>query len=184
YSPDGRWIAWRSQARAGYESDLWELWIYDRVSGATRRLAPNFTNHVDSIAWAPDSKSILITAPEKSKEGIYEAPLSDGTPRLLYNAASSSAVPVSGKTIYFEGSSMIPPADIYALARGASAAKQITHDNDALISTLSLGATQDYWYTGAENAQVQALMVTPPGFDRTKKYPAIVLIHGGPQGAW
>src|SRR2546426_530119 len=38
YSPDGRWIAWRSQARAGYESDLWELWLYDRSNGQTRRL--------------------------------------------------------------------------------------------------------------------------------------------------
>src|SRR5712691_1414136 len=42
YSPDGRWIAWRSQARPGYESDLWELWLYDRASGSTRRLAPTF----------------------------------------------------------------------------------------------------------------------------------------------
>src|SRR5216684_466236 len=63
YSPDGRWIAWRSQARAGYESDLWELWLYDRSNGATRRLAPNFDNWIESIAWTPDSKSIFIVAP-------------------------------------------------------------------------------------------------------------------------
>src|SRR6266851_753788 len=72
YSPDGRWIAWRSQARAGYESDLWELWLYERSNGTTRRLAPNFDNWIDSIAWAPDSKSIFIVAPEKAKNAIYE----------------------------------------------------------------------------------------------------------------
>src|SRR5438105_5609688 len=94
YSPDGRWIAWRSQARAGYESDLFELWIYDRASGATRRLAPNFANWIDSMTWSPDSKSIYITAPEKSKEGIYEVALNDGAAPLVWNDESADAVPV------------------------------------------------------------------------------------------
>src|SRR5436190_3293676 len=186
YSPDGRWIAWRSQARAGYESDLFELWLYDRASGATRRLAPDFTNWIDSITWAPDSNSIVVTAPEKSKEAIYQITVADGKAHVIWNEASASGVAVSraDRTLYFERSSMTDPAGIYAIARGAGGATRITHDNDALMRNVALGATQDYWYTGAENAQVQALMVMPPGFDKTKKYPAIVLIHGGPQGAW
>jgi len=186
YSPDGRWIAWRSQARPGYESDLWELWLYDRASGATRRLASDFTNYVDSIAWAPDSNSIFITSPEKSKEAIYQVSVADGKPHMIWNEASASAVTVSpaDRTLYFERSSMTEPAGIYAIARGAGAATKITHDNDAIMRNLTLGGTSDIWYTGAENTQVQALMVMPPGFDKTKKYPAIVLIHGGPQGAW
>ncbi|HEX9501042.1 MAG TPA: S9 family peptidase, partial [Thermoanaerobaculia bacterium] len=188
YSLDGRWIAWRSQARAGYESDLWELWLYDRSNGATRRLAPNFDNWIDSIAWAPDSKSIFVVAPEKAKNAIYEIGVNDGVPHLVYNAISADNVTVSrdGKTLYFDGSSLVRPADIYALTKitGGARAVPITHDNDALLSSLSLGATNDYWYTGAENAQIQALIVRPPNFDAAKKYPTIVLIHGGPQGAW
>src|ERR1700730_18250329 len=103
YSPDGRWIAWRSQKRAGYESDLWELWVYDRATAATRRLAPNFDNWINSIAWAPDSKSIFITAPEKAKNGIYEIGVNDGVPRLMYNSMSSDGLTITrdGKTIYF-----------------------------------------------------------------------------------
>src|SRR5205807_3942327 len=85
YSPDGRWIAWRSQSRAGFESDLWELWLYDRSSAATRRLAPNFDNWIESIAWAPDSKSIYITAPEKAKNAIYEVGVADGAAHMLWN---------------------------------------------------------------------------------------------------
>ena len=186
YSPDGRWIAWRSQSRAGYESDLFELWIYDRATGATRRLAPNFDNWVDSITWSPDSKSIFITAPEKSKEAIYEVNVADGAPHLIWNDAAADAVTVrsSDRTIYFDRSSMTRPTDIYALARGASAASQITHDNDALVANIAMGAPSDIWYAGAEDAQIQGLIVRPPNFDASKKYPAIVLIHGGPQGAW
>jgi dipeptidyl aminopeptidase/acylaminoacyl peptidase len=186
YSPDGRWIAWRSQARPGYESDLWELWLYDRASGATRRLAPSFDNWINSMTWSPDSKSIYITAPEKTKSAIYEVSVSDGAQHLLWNDASADAVTVrlSDRTLFFERSSLTHPADIYALSRGAAAATQITHDNDELMRSITMGAVSDIWYTGAEGAQVQALIVKPPAFDASKKYPAVVLIHGGPQGNW
>jgi len=186
YSPDGRWIAWRSQARPGYESDLWELWIYDRSSSTARRLAPNFDNWISSVTWSPDSRSIYITAPEKTKNAIYEVSVSDGAPHLLWNDASADAVTVrrSDRTLFFERSSLTHPNDIYALSRGAAAATQITHDNDALMRSVTMGATSDIWYTGADGAQVQALIIKPPEFDASKKYPAVVLIHGGPQGNW
>lgn len=186
YSPDGKRIAWRSQARAGYESDLWELWIYDRATGATRRLAPRFDNWINSLTWAPDSKSIYVTAPEKSKNAIYSVSLSDGSATLLWNDGSADGVAVrkDDRTLFFERSSLTRPVDIYALARGAAAATQITHDNDALMSTIALRPTEELWYTGADGTQVQALIVKPPVFMDTKKHPALVLIHGGPQGAW
>ena len=184
YSPDGRYVAYRSQARAGYESDLFELWVYDRASRTARRLAPNFDNWIDSIAWSPDSRTIYVTAPEHAKEVIYEVNVADGTPRLAYNTISADAVTVSrdGKTVYFDGSSLVRPTDIYALT--GTRAMQVTHDNDALMQSLAFGATSDYWYTGADGAKIQALIVRPPMFDASKKYPAIVLIHGGPQGDW
>ena len=185
YSPDGRTIAWRSQARAGYESDLFELWLYDRASGATRRLAPNFDNWIDSIAWTPDSKTIYITAPASAKNAIYSVNVGDGTTGVVWNEASADGVTVSrdGRTLYFERSSLTRPFDIYALPRGGTA-KQITHENDALLASIPMGAVSDTWYTGAEGARIQALLVKPPNFDAAKKYPAIVLIHGGPQGNW
>jgi dipeptidyl aminopeptidase/acylaminoacyl peptidase len=188
YSPDGRYIAYRSQARAGYESDLWELWLYDRVSNTSRRLAPTFDNWIESMAWSPDSRSIYVTAPEKSANIIYEVAVAGGAPRLLFSGFSADALTVSrdGQTVYFSGSSLTRPADIYAMHKieGGARAEKITRDNDALLAGIAFGATSDYWYTGAEGAKVQALMVKPPRYDASKKYPALVLIHGGPQGNW
>jgi dipeptidyl aminopeptidase/acylaminoacyl peptidase len=186
YSPDGRWIAWRSQARAGYESDLWELWLYDRTNGQSRRLAPNFDNWINSITWSPDSKSVFITAPEKSQNVIYEVGVADGMPRSVWNEASADAVTISrdGRALYFERSSLMHPSDIVSLVRGGRTATPLTHENDALFSQLALGATSDIWYAGGGGTQVQALVVKPVNFDAAKRYPAVVLIHGGPQGAW
>ena len=188
YSPDGRYIAWRSQARAGYESDLWELWLYERATGSTRRIATKHDNGVNSITWTPDSKTILATAPEKSRNVIYEIGIAEGTPKLLFNGMSADGVTITkdGKTMYFEGSSLNQTPDIYVLRKieGGARADKLTHENDTLMASIALGGTQDYWYTGADNAKVQALIVKPPMYDASKKYPAIVLIHGGPQGMW
>ena len=187
YSPDGKWIAWRSQARAGYESDLWELWLYDRATGATMRLAPQFDNWIESFVWSPDSASIYFTAPETGHDAIYEIGVRSGAPRKLYASGSSSSLAVSrdGRTIYFNLSSLTRPAEIYALTKitGGSRALPVTHDNDALVAQLTMNAT-DYWWKGADGTPVQGFIVKPPDFDATKKYPAIVFIHGGPQGAW
>lgn len=189
YSPDGRWIAWRSQSRAGYESDLWELWLYDRATGKTTRLMPQFDNWVESYTWAPDSKSMYFVAPEKAHGTIYRVAITSRTPeRLGFGAGSADALTVSrdGKSIFYSATSLSTPSRIEVMTRteGGTRGLPLTHDNDALLSSIAFGATQDSWYAGAAGAQIQALIVLPPGFDRTKKYPAIVLVHGGPQGAW
>src|SRR5438105_10529644 len=143
YSPDGRWIAWRSQARPGYESDLWELWIADRATGQTRRLAPAFDNWIDSIEWAPDSQAIFVTAPEQTNEAIYEVSVADGATRRIYANGSADGVTATrdGATLYFERSTLNRPADFYGIGRNDTAARQITHDNDALLARIALGKT-------------------------------------------
>ena len=184
YSPDGRWIAYRSQARAGYEADLWELWLYDRAGGESKRIAAVFPNWIESIAWNPDGKSLFVTAPLKAKHAIYEITL-DGRARLLDNTASADAVDVSrdGKTIYFQMSTLRRPADLYSLVRGGSL-KRLTRDNDALLAQIVMGEVSETTWPGADGTPIQGWLVKPPSFDASKKYPAIVLIHGGPQGAW
>ena len=184
YSPDGKWIAYRSQARAGYESDLWELWLYNRATGAQTRVGQDFDNWIESFSWAPDSRTIYFTAAENGRVPIYETTL-EGRYRKIYDSGSSDAIQVSrdGQTIYFQRSTLQRPADLFSLTRNGQA-KQITHDNDALLSQLQTGAVTSTTWTGADNATIQGWIVTPPGFDPSKKYPAIVLIHGGPQGAW
>jgi dipeptidyl aminopeptidase/acylaminoacyl peptidase len=187
FSPDGKWIAWRSQARGGYESDLFELWLYDRANGKTRRLAPQFDNWIESFAWASDSKTIYFTAPEKSNVAIYEVAVEGGEPLRLYAKGSADALAVGrdGK-IYFDQSTLDHPTEIWVMHQiaGGWRGDKVTHDNDTVLAGLTMGETQDLWYTGAEGAKVQALLVKPPNFDPSKKYPAVVLIHGGPQGAW
>jgi dipeptidyl aminopeptidase/acylaminoacyl peptidase len=185
YSPDGRYIAYRSQSRFGYESDLWELWIYDRATGQSRRVAPTFQQWVESITWAPDSRSIYITAPAGGRNVISQIALAENAPRTRWTLASADALEVARDgTIYFDRSSLTQPTEIYAL-RPNGQEDSVTEENDAAMKTLQLGAVKsNFTWKGADDTTIQGHLITPPNFDATKKYPAIVLIHGGPQGAW
>ena len=184
YSPDGKWIAYRSQARAGYEADLWELWLFDRSTSQSKRIATDFPNWIDSLNWSPDSKSLFVTAPLKAKHAIFEITL-DGRATLIDNTASAGELDVSrdGKTIYFQMSTLKRPADIYSITRGGRP-RRLTTENDARLGQIAMGDVSEMTWTGADNTPIQGWLVKPPSFDASKKYPAVVLIHGGPQGAW
>ena len=186
YSPDGRWIAYRSQQRAGYESDLWELRLYDRQTGVDRRVAPEFPHGVDSLTWTPDGRAVVVTAEENSRHAIFQIRVADGSWGRLHSQGSSGGIQLSrdGGRMFFQRSSLSRPPEIYSMSHRGEIANQLTHENDVLFSRLDLGQVSDFWTKGAEAALVQSLMVKPPGFDGSRRYPLLVLIHGGPQGAW
>jgi len=184
YSPDGRWIAYRSQARAGFEADLWELWLYDRETKQSRRIAADFPNWIESVAWTRDSKAMFVTAPLEGRNAIYEITL-DGRARLVHNAGYADAVQIApdARTIYFQMSTLARPADVYAMSSDGKVTR-LTRHNDERLARISMAPYESIWWTGADNARVQGWLLRPPNFDPAKKHPAVVLIHGGPQGAW
>src|SRR6202044_419842 len=78
YSPDGKWLAWRSQARAGYESDKFRLVAYDRAAKSIQDLLPKFDRWVDEFAWSPDSQQIFFVAGDVGQEPVLVASVPDG----------------------------------------------------------------------------------------------------------
>ena len=72
YSPDGKFIAWRAQFRAGYESDRFRLVMYDRKAGQIKNLTEDWDHWVENIAWSPDSKTIYLTSEDKGEIPIYK----------------------------------------------------------------------------------------------------------------
>jgi dipeptidyl aminopeptidase/acylaminoacyl peptidase len=71
YSPDGKYIAWRSQARAGYESDRFKLVLYDRQSKQIKEPLPNFDRWIDEFTWAADSQTIYFVAADRGEAPIF-----------------------------------------------------------------------------------------------------------------
>jgi len=186
YSPDGKYIAWRSQARGGFESDKWRLFVQDRQSGKTRDLTENFDRSVGNFAWERNSKAILFIAEDHGEAPIswlgldYEQPI--GLPRMH---ADDLAVAANDQ-VFFTRMSLAAPNEIWSVFPSKESAKigVVTHMNDALLSQIDMQPLESFTFKGANDQEVQGFMVKPPGFDPNKKYPLKFLIHGGPQGAW
>ncbi len=85
YSPDGKYIAFRSQLRAGYESDRFRLMLFDRVAGTTKQLLPKFDRWVDELVWAPNAKDVYFASGNSGAENIYDYSLSNGSLSLRTN---------------------------------------------------------------------------------------------------
>jgi dipeptidyl aminopeptidase/acylaminoacyl peptidase len=187
YSPDGKYIAYHAQLTPEYESDRWRVMLYDRQSGKNENLSEGFDRSADELAWSGDSKTIYFTAENETQKPVYAmAPRAGAEPKKIIADTYNSAISFSsdGKTLAFERTSLTMPAEVFAAASDGSNARQLTHHNDAMLATLEMNPQETFWFDGAEATKVQAMLIRPPKFDATKKYPLLVLLHGGPQTMW
>ncbi len=187
YSPDGKYIAYHAQLTAEYESDRWRVMLYDRRSGKNENLSEGFDRSADELAWSPDSKTIYFTAENETLQPVYAMAARAGAePKKIFADTFNVAISFSadGKTLVFERTSLTLPAEIFAASSDGSNVRQLTHQNEAILAALEMNAPETFWFDGAEGKKVQAMLIRPPKFDATKKYPLLVLLHGGPQTMW
>jgi dipeptidyl aminopeptidase/acylaminoacyl peptidase len=197
YSPDGNWLAWRMQKRAGYESDRFRLVVYDRKSGGIRNLTEDFDQWVETIAWSPDSKAIYFTSENKGEAPIYRLDLAAATAppsaaRIRGNAIQEVTRGVNddlsltpdGKTLVFSRLSAQAPNEVYKMDLDSKKVEELSHLNDAVLAKVAMQPVESFWFAGAGGTKVQGFLVKPPNFNKDKKYPVKFLIHGGPQGQW
>jgi dipeptidyl aminopeptidase/acylaminoacyl peptidase len=206
YSPDGKYLAWRSQARAGFEADKWRLFVQDRQSGKTRDLTEKFERSVGSFVWSPTSTEILCTAEDHGESPIFLLLLTPGPATQVVKIHADDLIcSGNGKSLFFSVASIGAPNEIATLPLhpeknlkiGESGHAitltefdfppkhaRVTHMNDALLSQIDMQPLESFTFKGANDEEVQGFMVKPPGFDPNKKYPLKFLLHGGPQGAW
>jgi dipeptidyl aminopeptidase/acylaminoacyl peptidase len=186
YSPDGSLLAWRAQLRAGYEADRWRLVVMDRKTGAKRTLTEDFDRSVDSFVFAPDSSTLYFTAEEAGRSHVFSVPAAGGPVATVLGGGSFSDLSVlpDGKTLVGTQVALTHPAEVVTFGSDGRGLSRVTHVNDARLAAFSLRPGESVSYAGAAGKSVQAWIVKPPDFEPWKKYPLLVLVHGGPQGAW
>ncbi|MGA7245965.1 MAG: S9 family peptidase, partial [Terracidiphilus sp.] len=200
YSPDGKYLAWRSQLRPGYESDRFRLLLYDRAAKTTKDLLSNFDDWVEEIAWKLDSKRIFFTSGSSGEVHIYSSDLSGKFVDMSEYAklqpgefSDLHPLPNTATTeLIAARMSVVSPSEAvkFTYEENSGGADRgpanfpLTHLNDALLAELDQAPLQPFWFPAADGTKVQGFLIKPPAFDANKKYPVKFLIHGGPQGAW
>jgi len=184
YSPNGKYIAFTSMARAGFEADKQTLIIYNRETKKLENISDNLDISFGEIVWADDSKSVYYTAAYEIYNSIYKIDIQTKENSLLIKEVDASTLNVSKNSLIFKVQKSTLPFEIFTSNFDGSELKQITFTNADLLSNIEMSALETFWSDGAEGAKVQSIIIKPPFFDANKKYPMIFLIHGGPQGHW
>jgi dipeptidyl aminopeptidase/acylaminoacyl peptidase len=187
YSPDGRFIAYHAQLTAGYEADRWRVMLYDRQSGKNENLTEtSFDRSAADLAWSSDSKIIYFLAENETLQPLYAMePRAGATPKKILDGFNADfAFSADGKTLITTRTSLTLPSEIFVSSGDGSGLKQLTHTNDAILAQIELNEPESFWFEGADGTKVEALMIRPPQFSASQKYPLLVLLHGGPQTMW
>jgi dipeptidyl aminopeptidase/acylaminoacyl peptidase len=186
FSPDGKWLAYRAQKRPGFEADRFRLMLLDRATGKTRGLTDDFDQWVEESVWAPDSQSIVFVSHVAGRGAIYRVSVAGGPPAEIFRGAAPGSVRLSpdGRRLFFVGSSLSRAPEIWSVGADGKGAAPVTHVNDRLFAETAMGDVSERWTGSADGKKLHAFVIKPPGFDPARKYPAVLLIHGGPQGAW
>ena len=187
YSPDGKYIAYHAQLVPEDESDRWRVMLYDRATQKIENLSESFDRSAADLFWSPDSKTIYFSAEDETQLPVYAmAPHVGAEPKKVLSNSYNLAVSLSGdgKTLAFERTSLTMPVEIFAASSDGSGVRQLTHHNDSILASLKMNEPETFWFEGAGGTKIQAMMIRPPDFDASKKYPLLVLLHGGPQTMW
>ena len=190
YSPDGRYLAFLSQAHAAYESDRIRLMVKDRASGAVREVPRAFDRWVGEYAWAPASDGFIVIAEDRMRNRIFHVTLA-GEVHAVHPGGNASQLSLGSSdgriVVAYVSDAVDRPAQVYVWRidhANPTPPVAVTRLNADRLATLDLPPAEEIAWPGAGGDSIHGLLLKPPHFDPSRRYPLLVLVHGGPQGAW
>lgn len=188
---NGRLLVYASQRRAGFEADKWRLMAADQGGMGARELLPSWDRNADAVVAAPDG-SLLVMAGDRGHDRWFRVTLDAagraGAPTAVISDHNNTQLSVAKNgTVAWVRESASAPGEVWLGTldvRGVSNQHALTHENDATLAQFTLPALEDYWFRGANNDSIHGWVMKPPQWKAGEKFPVLLLIHGGPQGAW
>lgn len=184
FSPNGRYIAWSSMERDGYESDRTRLCVLDLKTGSKTYVTEKFESGVNEFCWSKDSRTLYFTGVWHGKTNIYQTNLKGEHKALTNDVADYSLLGLApdGKSLYCKRQSMSAADEVFVLPLTKNAtAEQLTHENQYFYDHLTFGKVEERWVKTVDGKQELCWVIYPPHFDPSKKYPTLLFCEGGPQ---
>ena len=187
FSPDGRYIAWQSMARDGYESDRNRLCVYTLADGTKNYVTETFDSNVDDFCWANDSHTLYFIGVWHACENLYQTNLRGEVKQLTDDWADFGSVQLlnNGNKLLASRHSFQQGDELYVVTPGKDAKKtkvqQLTFENKLFYDKLAFGKVQERWVKTTDGKEMQYWVILPPHFDENKKYPTLLFCEGGPQ---
>ncbi|MEY2745024.1 MAG: hypothetical protein RL112_66, partial [Planctomycetota bacterium] len=187
-SPDGRQVAFLSQATPGYESDHKRLSLVPLDGGEVVRVVDRaqFDDMINSVAWSADGSQLVFEADHRGRTPILRvaARAAQVPEKVLVDGTIGEYQLTPGNGLVYVRRTIQEPAEIWTCDAYGGGRARVTTFNDDLREELDLRPAQELWIEGEGGYKIHCFVVTPHGFDPTKKYPLVLNVHGGPQSQW
>jgi dipeptidyl aminopeptidase/acylaminoacyl peptidase len=186
YSPNGKFISYLAMKRPGFEADRRVLMLYNRSTGKVLPLTDTLDRSVSEFSWSPDSTNILFAAWSQGHRSIYRVSVPSGLVKKIVAAHVNSNPEYfdHGTRIAFLAQNMSSPDEVFTGSGSGEDVRQITKINSEILEGIEMGEHEEFEYAGSNGASIHGFLLKPPGFNSKKKYPLVMLIHGGPQGCF
>lgn len=187
FSPDGKYIAWQSMARDGYEADRNRLCVYNRATGEKTYVTESFDSNVDAFCWHSDSQTLSFIGVWHGCVNVYQTNLKGEVRQVTNDWADYVALSPAndGKKLLAIRQSMSEPSDIFIVNPGKEPKKtkveQVTFENKHILDQIATGKVQQRWVKTTDGKNMLCWIVLPANFDPNKKYPTLLFCEGGPQ---
>lgn len=183
FSPDGSQLLWLSMRRAGFEADRERILVADRATGAVKDVSEALDASPGSLQWTGDGRALYFTAPHEEAHQIYRLDLRDGNMRRITDGLHDyQNVQIAGDALIAARTTFVDPAEIFSVRPADGSTRQLSFINGDLLENIDRPTFEKRFVTTTDNRRMVTWVIYPPAFDRTKKYPALLICTGGPQG--
>ncbi len=187
YSPDGRFIAFHSMERAGFEADRNRIMLYDRTQGTLREVTRDLDQTTHHATWSGDSRKIYFHSETRGTTQVYEIDVASAAVRQISAGRFDFSVldTIPNSTLVIVGQqNMLRPTEIAVIDAAQPEVITLTDVNGALMKQLELPQIEERFFTATDGQQIQSWVILPPEFDARdgKQWPMLTYCQGGPQG--
>ena len=184
YSPDGKFIAWQSMERDGYESDQNRLMVMNLETGEKIFASKDFDSNVDGFVWSADAKALYFTGVWHGESQVYKIDLTDSNKIMPLTSGmyDYAGVALLGEhKLIVQRHSLSMGDEIYSIdLADNNKIAQLTTENKHIYDQLTIGKVEGRWMKTTDGKQMLTWVIYPPHFDPNKKYPTVIYVYGGP----
>jgi dipeptidyl aminopeptidase/acylaminoacyl peptidase len=184
FSPDGKTLAYLAMARPGYEADRLRIVLRAWPNGKERVLTENWDRSPSSLCFSPDGKKIYVTAADTGQDSLFAIDVKTGSVQTVVKEGAVGSPSAAGDRIIYSLNNLSSPAELYSVNPDGGDIRKITSINAEKIAAARMGEYEQFTFRGWNDETVYCYVVKPADFKQGKKYPVVVLIHGGPQGSF
>jgi len=182
FNSDGRYIAWQSMERDGYESDINRLYVMDLKENRKWSVTDSFDSNVDDFIWAYDRDYFYFIGSWQGRMSLFSVDLNGNLITINADACDyTSLADANNKCLIVTRQSMRFATEIFSVDVRRGLVEKLSHENDHIFSQLDNIKVEARAVKTTDGKDMLTWVVFPPDFDETKNYPVLLFCEGGPQ---